>query len=871
MANPLTGDFEAVLQVSGATVNRLLASMHQNAGANPDTPTFPHVMRMRIGDPHPIDGMKGSIAGQISVPRIDLIHGVSDRFWLEVSIRARYTPDGGSVPLPEFIHGTVRAQYSIDMVDPSCFGWEKITGEFLWVRVVDDTVSFTGTAVDDIAIYSAAQTPIDPSVADARITQLVRHLLKTRFQATPHKVSKRFKRGAMRSLNTGTNNSLVAVPIGLSGDPSAGKIDSINQNILNGRDVAIGVSRDVIMSRIQELIDDLKQSFRMIVRSQTKGELNLGFADVKVAQANIDWAITLTAASAQWMGGMPPIMGVPIPGGLVSVKIDGQARTQKSIFNFDFDLTQTMLITFNAATEDFSVAPLGDAVVNVPGILGPLIELAARSQIQGAIAGAMKSAAAGMAGQVSVSSRKTDLVKQLQTMDALAGVQFTNAVFTSDGVVIRGNITVSPRRAPDISFGFTAQKNGYSAYQSWIPGGTIDSFNWQWKWFNNGGKPGFETISDRYVLRRPPAKGQGKFGMALGVNTPMPGLDGMGQVCVVVSGTQTHHVTGEPVSITVTRKCKKFGFDLWFATPDRLFLREWTPGPRDPIGPVAEVAVHEVNSLRASGRGANTLIVRAGNGWNREVAMSLREGLADCRRRDAGLVVLVLFNDRRLMEAQPEMLEELRALAQELEAPLVVNEDVEGSWSNALRIQDSESVEWRLVTPTGGVTWAHSGDLGSRELADALDDYLRRSTAPAMMHVADAPFTGARVPGYAFETDVIGRLARLDDACPPPPFERLGLETAVKFIKKNSLSSEAALRAITEQSDRSEAETVRVIVLDGGTREDEERMRVILPDAMIVADADGAIAKRFGVRSWPSDLRISKSGIVAESEARDHE
>ena len=160
------------------------------------------------------------------------------------------------------------------------------------------------------------------------------------------------------------------------------------------------------------------------------------------------------------------------------------------------------------------------------------------------------------------------------------------------------------------------------------------------------------------MLRRPAAKGKGKFGIVLGVNQPLPGLDGMGQVCLVVSGTRTHHVTGETVPVVASRKCKRFGFDLSLATPDRLFLREWTPGPRDPIGPVAEVAIHEVNSGATNGHGANTLIVRAGNSWNREVAMSLRDGLQDCRRQDAGLVVLVLFSDRRLMEAQPELLEE---------------------------------------------------------------------------------------------------------------------------------------------------------------------------------------------------------------------
>ena len=95
MANPLTGDFDVVLQVSGTTINRLLATMHQNGGASTELPTFPHSVAMRIGDPTPIDGMRGSAWAQLSVPRIHLIHGSDDRFELEVGIRARYQEDPG--------------------------------------------------------------------------------------------------------------------------------------------------------------------------------------------------------------------------------------------------------------------------------------------------------------------------------------------------------------------------------------------------------------------------------------------------------------------------------------------------------------------------------------------------------------------------------------------------------------------------------------------------------------------------------------------------------------------------------------------------------------------------------------------------------
>jgi hypothetical protein len=455
-------------------------------------------------------------------------------------------------------------------------------------------------------------------------------------------------------------------------------------------------------------------------------------------------------------------------------------------------------------------------------------------------------------------------------MDDMASVAFTNAVFTADGVTVRGNISLSPRRQALTTFDFSFTKDGYSAFESWIPGGRIDSFSWTWKWFNNGGKSGSDSETDRYVLRRPAASGQGKFGMVMGINRPLPGLDGMGQLCLVISGTRVHHVTGKLTPVVITRKCMKFGLDLSLRAPDRLFLREWKPGPRDPAGPVEETAIHEVGTRAPNGHGANTLIVRAGSEWNRKAQTALRDGLADCQRRDAGLVVIMLFSDGRLLRSGAKILEDIRALEAELEAPLIVNEDVDGSWSKALRITEQDGFEWRLVSPTGGVMWTHSGSLSARDLAHALDDFLFPAPAPRVSHHPEGMPVHTRVPGHAFESDIAGLLARVDDSCPPPPFERIGLQTAVKFVKKSSASSEAEIRVLRKsRNPRENADEIRVIVLDGGTAEDARRMRDNVAGAMVVADPDGTIARRFGISAWPSSLRINESGAVSELEVTD--
>ena len=255
MPNPLTGDFDAVLQISGSTLDRLMASMHQNAFENPKLPSFPHSVRMRIGDDHAYEGVRGLAHAQVSVPQIKLIHGATDRFMLEVWVRAWYRPDPGTEPLPAYINGMVRAEYRLQDIDPSCPGFSKNAADFLWFRVVRDSVQFRGTAVDDVGFGDMVAIPSgDPEAIEAaniaKVTRQIARLLAKRFEATPHPVSKRFRRGSLRSLNN-QGGSAIALPLGLNGDPW-GNIHSVDNVLLNGTDLAVGVNVNYLMSVAQK-------------------------------------------------------------------------------------------------------------------------------------------------------------------------------------------------------------------------------------------------------------------------------------------------------------------------------------------------------------------------------------------------------------------------------------------------------------------------------------------------------------------------------------------------------------------------------------------------------------------------------------------
>src|SRR5882672_6500233 len=126
MSNTLTGDFDAVLQISGGTLRRVIAGLHQNAFGDPRKPSTPHVVYFRLQSDPGLQAEHGSVAAQIGVPYLHLIDGATGRFRVEMGIRAQYRADPGSAPLADIIHGTVWADYQIQDIDPDCWGWQKL-------------------------------------------------------------------------------------------------------------------------------------------------------------------------------------------------------------------------------------------------------------------------------------------------------------------------------------------------------------------------------------------------------------------------------------------------------------------------------------------------------------------------------------------------------------------------------------------------------------------------------------------------------------------------------------------------------------------------------------------------------------------------
>jgi hypothetical protein len=853
MANPLTGDFEAVLQVSGSTVNRLLASLHQNGFSNPKLPSFPHGVQIRIGSDHAIDGVRGLVRAQVGVPRVELIHGVTDRFRLEVGVRAWFTPDYDSAPFPAFVHGTVHAEYRLEDIDPHCLGWSRNAADYLWVRVVKESVRFEGTADDDARPLDSLVSVVvtNTAAADAanvaKVTRQISGLLATRFAATPHPVGKRFRRGAMRSLNAPIGGSAVATAIGLSAEPT-GNIASVDNVLLDGSDLALAINVDFLMSVVSQSLDPIRAFNRSVhIHVHTPWY---------VPDIDTNYQVTVDPPTATWE---------PHDGhALIKVKVHGRAHTNSILADATFDVAQDIVLGFDAGGGSFTLSPGGSTVtVHAGGLYNGTVRSAVQSGIQAQLPGVVQAACDQARPQLDqLTTRTQDLTQQLQTLDATASVGLDAAVFTVFGIVLRGTIGLGRRAAPVVQFEKLTDGSAFSALQSWIPGGRIDQFDWSWSWSSWAtGEPGSAVRDDRFLLRRP-AAAPSRWGI-IGGTRPLPGLDGHGSVCLRVSGVRTDPVTGELVRVQSTQRCKLFSLGMGVvakAKDGRLLLR-------DTSGATARTRLAEM-PLVAIGAGAppapaaNTLVVRVGERWDRETAATLAEGVRTCGRYDAGLSLLVLFRDGALDGGGRQAVAEIEEMARGLGIGVHVNEDVQGTWSRTLALGNEPVAGWAMLSPEGTAVWTHRGPLSGETLASALDTHLRPTADASVSPLGPHREVGELVDGHMLNPDLFDETAQ----CPPPPYGIRGPGTAkVTFVQKGSAASLAELKGLVAGGAGADGERPVVIaVIDGADAREAAALQSELGGAVVaIADASGTVTDRFGVAVWPTTVSLERDGTIA--------
>ncbi|NUS43721.1 MAG: hypothetical protein HOQ24_08555 [Mycobacteriaceae bacterium] len=831
----LTGDFSVVLQVSDSTVNRLAAAMHQNGIGEASTPTLPHVAYFRISGAAG-DGERGSVAAQIGSPLIELIDGADDRFRARIPFRARFRPDPGSGPFADVINGTVTATYTIEGVDPHCPGWHDKAAEYVWVRVIPSSVTFDGAAYRESGELSLI--PVDDE-ADVRrrVTAHLAALLAGPFEPRPHRVGAELRQ--WRSLSRGPGRSGVVLPTG------PGRPDSVGELFLDGSDFALGIDSGYLVAGVRTKLAEMVGHRQDV---HIHGDAGWG------GGLEIDYHVALDSAAVSWLGGAP--IGPPM--GLVLVSLTGSGwatRLYRSgVYNVgsvsldDLALTATadqyLTVRVDPAARKVLVTTAGPPAVTVAyhGPFDGRVKSAAHDAITARVTASLTPLLEQVQDELNSltgAAWEQALVTMLRTVDPTASTRVNRATFRSDGLVLHGSVGLAHRHAPVVSFRKNEAGDGFDAIDCVVPGGRVDRFEWTWRWYTSPigvapGSPGAAATVDSFQLRRP-RQAMSKYGLSTGVRTPLPGLDGQGQVCLRIIGTHVDHITGAQVPVQSVLDCAQFGYQFRLPVEVAPYSRVCDPLRAVRGEPAPEEGLVRVATTEASQ--SNTLVLYLGDRWDAEAAEALESGLRE-NPYSAALLVLILFTDGALATMSAPDREAAQRAAAEV-APVLLAEDIGQRWQPILGIGD-ERPAWRLLAPEDFVRWSHDGPLPAREVAAALDKHLVAALDPTPARLHPGTTIGERLP-----LD-LGR-----GNCPPIP---LGHAT-IGFTHLGARAPASGPR-------------YTAVVVDGAQERELAALRDELgPDVAVIADPNGDLTRRAGIRMTPAVLTLDGAGrVVAGAE-----
>ena len=845
LLNPLTGSFDAVVQVSRPTVGRLSATMHQNHGNDAGLPTLPHRLVARIGDvpPQPPGSpgvpiftinIRGTTHAQIGVPTVSFVAQAPRALDLSCWIRIRYRADPGTVPLPEFIHGRIEARVAIE--PESVGGISGLRGtvspDDAHVKLVD-----SGLTGDDLK----------------NVTMVVRSFLRSRsdaFLELPGDLPAAV--GDLRTHHDTQGRDALVLPLTLQGaPPQSGSLGSV---FLEGSDFAIAVSGWYIVSLVQSHLDALKQTHPTFwINVQYWGTAN--------------YTVTFTAADATWLAD-----------GRIHVHIAGNAKTGSWWApNVSFTVKQDLKVVVNLLDSgpDVSIVPLGepDASASASFDFAGLAKGWAKNAAKARFADARDAALAQAQPLITQSLAKTQLLCDLLVrIDDAATLKWEHAAPSAAGITLRGRIVLSPRKAPRVEFTEIGDGSGYSAFESWVPGGRIESYYWTW-WrsgdlapLTNEPESHMATFADRWVLQEenlptmPPSAPSGSGGQpATGVATPLPAgafpasgtgapvvaFDGQaagpvwGQACVSVTGKHVDPKTGE-MKGSWAQAVIDPGLACSFAAFSPV-PREWEEFPiPPPIGgdppPFqlrVNVLVYAPAELEAMAEGA-----------------AIVEAIRQVERPDAGLVLVVAS---RLGSRGPSraLADRAQELQRELPQVGVVLADRDRPLLRGAALSPADGRPGlRLVDPTGRVVWNHDGAFDASALSAALRSHLVSSPPPRPRLVRTALRSGDPASDFTFELE--GHRVMLH--------RFRGRRVAVAFAPADETPEVLLGRLSTRPSEADEPRPLVVLVGDG------ERGRIARRpagfDVGTVAD-DGAIARRYGVQARPTIVLVDWDGRVS--------
>jgi len=848
--NNLTGDHEAVLQLSVRQLNGILATLHQRAMYPDASPTFPHSGTIRVGDPPLLQGVEalrygrwvmdtakamtmpagasktevrtllgghappglmpmferawteldlsvaqpppsGAVRGwadfQLANPTVSLPAGAVSEVTVHAWVRAIYRPDPGTAALPAPIHGEVRARYTVRPV----------------MRAGGQRVLRARPSSDDAQIEFIPAAPL--SAADTQtLLKHIRQALRTRFTPMDVELAPDFGFTEFKGLGAGATTA-VALPFQLSsGTPPAGAMGGVSTHFLGTSDVAIAVGKEYV----QQVVDGMAAHMKAAAASRRYTVLGATYRPV------------VSAITVSWTSGSFTLSGT-------AAMVTGARWMPNASVGF----TQALTVALHAPSQTVSLVPLGDPQVSASlfFLAGPALDVV-RAARDGALPGA--SAQVNAAFKAALER----LVRGLHEFDPTASARYTAIDVTPDGLVVRGDIATSGRLAPVVHPVEIDGGKAYSAFPCWIPGGRIERFEWTWVegevWASQ-----IESVSEEHtwVCPRP------------------PGLPAATRVCLRIHGSVTESSGHVDDGVMAGEICRPSWYPpiltvppWWIEAVVPLWLPRWPELTLD-----AQVAGH-VNVLgetRAPGGLAPNVLVHFTGPRPERSLDALGRVLSETGRRS--LLVIVVLPPGSFAAPARELEARLGSPGERFAGHVTLTEDLTGGWARTFAAADGPSTH--LIDARGAFVWKADGRLDEAEVTRALAAHALDAPPPLRAPLGLAVEPGQRAPDVHL----------MDDRGEQFALSRLrGRRVVLAFWRSWSAPSLRELERL--QALAGERGAPRIFAINGGEdrgalEEIRRRHGLALP---LIPDPGRHVGGRYGVRCWPTTVSINEAGIV---------
>jgi hypothetical protein len=836
-----------------AAINALLATLHQNGGDENVSPSFPHVGRKRIGDPHPIahpdlidlagwlnqlprEGggppnigefldtappgvrstlratfeklqsvrfdqiaippltVRGRALVQLSPPTIALAPGSTSEFTIRVGVRAAFTPDQGTTALPEPIHGEVVATHVVSA--------RRVPGRpvrtILEVKLADQD--------DKIQFVAAPSGGV--CAVDAEITAQVRRALRDSPLPVETAMPDDFPFFQFKEVGGG---QALAVPVRLTPPfdlPAA--LDSVTENFLDGA-VSVAVSREFVERQLERAIVDLRRS-----------KLSVPVAFVFTVTT---YHVSVEDVTLRWDDGSLDLI----------VKVKAVARLAP---DFDITIRQRLSLGIDAHSQNVLISASNDDL-SVSG-MPDFIERHVRSRIIAQRDAALPRARTFI--NTELTKARDRINATMRSMDASSGVRYEALRVTPHGLILDGSVTTRVRRPAIVQFKETEDGTAFTALESWVPAGRIRLFRWSWiKWNGTCPAPWEQEVvvhedADRFTFVK-----------------PSPGISAA-DVCLHIEGTQVDP-SGASQSIA--------GGVCHMGTPELNWrMPPWSMPMPLPVwhGATAAAAVlsetmaGHVNVLAGSKAGAagpNSLVHFADAGMATPLT-TLGRLLARVGRPVPMVLVVVLPRGsfdatRREVEAR------LGSLGAPFRGRLLLTEDYTGSWGRTFGFTGGSATY--LMDGAGGFVWQQEGRFDEQSLAHAIDERLTSVRMPRITSVGLSVGLGTRL-NRTLLTDDLGERLLLR--------KLRGREVKVNFWTSWSTASIRELGRLQRLQETGGDRAPIIIAVNVGEPAEviADVRRTHGLTFSLVPDSKGLIARQFGVQCWPTTISIDPNGIV---------